>query len=116
MVGFVSERLPKTGVPGHRAHPPGWDSAPPAPWGVPAMGKIADRYLAESLDPAATVAVLESVESTFPAYLERARQADASSLGYRAQDVQDAYDATVSALSSYRGDGARWPATRPPTP
>ena len=104
MVGFVSERLPKTGSLGI-VLTAGVGLGTAGAVGVPAMGKIADRYLAEALDPAATVAVLESVESTFPTYLERAQQADASSLGYRVQDVQDAYDATLSALSAYRETG-----------
>jgi hypothetical protein len=71
--------------------------------GVPAMGKIADRYLAEALPPAETVALLQRAESTLPSYLAQAQSAtDVSSLGYQAEDVQLAIDGTATALAEYR--------------
>lgn len=105
MVGFVSERLPRTGSLGI-VLTAGVGLGTAGAVGVPAMGKVADRYLAEALDPVATVALLESVDETFPGYLERARdQADAAVLGYRARDVQEAYDANRAALAAYRESG-----------
>ena len=104
MVGFVSERMPKTGSLGI-VLTAGVGLGTAGAVGVPAMGKIADRYLAEALDPTATVALLEEVETAFPRYLEEAAGQDAATLGYRAQDVQEAYDATRTALAAYRETG-----------
>jgi putative membrane-bound dehydrogenase-like protein len=104
MVGFVSERLPRTGSLGI-VLTAGVGLGTAGAVGVPAMGKVADRYLAEALDPEATVALLEAVEATFPRYLERARDEDASALGYRASDVEEAYEAGGAALVTYRDTG-----------
>jgi putative membrane-bound dehydrogenase-like protein len=104
MVGFVSERMPKTGSLGI-VLTAGVGLGTAGAVGVPTMGKIADTYLAEALDPSATIALLESVESGFPSYMDRAQGADPSTLGYRARDIQEALDATVVALSAYRTAG-----------
>ena len=105
MVGVVSEKLPKTGSLGI-VLTAGVGLGAAGGVGVPLMGKIADQYLAEALDPARTVALLESVEERFPLYLERAGSAvDVASLGYRDQDVEEALEATRTALSGYRESG-----------
>ena len=65
------------------------------------MGRLADGYLAEALDPAQTVAVLERVEQRFPAYIARAEAiSDERTLGYRPSDVKDALAATRAALAA----------------
>ena len=105
MVGVVSEKLPKTGSLGI-VLTAGVGLGAAGGIGVPLMGKIADQYLAEALDPAPTVALLEAVEQRFPAYVEQAGGAvDVASLGYREQDVVEALEATRTALSGYRDSG-----------
>jgi hypothetical protein len=70
--------------------------------GVPLMGRIADRYLAEALDPARTAAVLQQVVERFPAYVE----GKAGTAGtYRGSVVRDALNAAETALNAYRGTG-----------
>jgi len=106
MVGFVSERMPKTGSLGI-VLTAGIGLGSAGAFGVPLMGKVTDRYLAEALDPAATVALLEQVEASFPAHLERARGAAAAAgVGYRAQDVDEALEAAALALDAYRAGGS----------
>ena len=105
MVGVVSERMPRTGSLGI-VLTAGVGLLTAGGIGVPAMGKIADRYLAEALDPTATVALLESVEARFPSYVDRAAGTDEAALGYRVQDVEEALAATRAALTGYREAGA----------
>src|SRR5688500_1877890 len=63
MVGVVSEKMPKTGSLGI-VLTAGVGLGMSGAVGVPLMGKLADRYLAESL-PAATTSLLERVDGTF---------------------------------------------------
>ena len=64
------------------------------------------RYLADALDPAKTVALLERVDEQFPAYLSRAEATpDERALGYRQSEVGDALAATQAALALYRQTG-----------
>jgi len=104
MVGFVSERMPKTGSLGI-VLTAGIGLGSAGAFGVPLMGKIADGYLADALDPSATVAVLEQAEARLPEHLERARGADAATVGYRVRDVAEAISATTAALEAYRASG-----------
>jgi fucose permease len=105
MVGLVSERLPRTGSLGI-VLTAGIGLGMAGGVGVPLMGRIADRYLAEALDPARTVALLEGVERQFPAHVARGEPGgDVAALGYRPSDVRDALSATQTALSVYRQTG-----------
>lgn len=105
IVGLVSERLPKTGSLGI-VLTAGVGLGAAGAIGVPLMGKVADRYLAEALEPAATVAVLERVEARFPELVARAEAAsDPAQVGYRASDVRDALAAAEAALARYRATG-----------
>jgi hypothetical protein len=73
--------------------------------GVPLMGRLADGYLAEEL-PAEPVTLLQSVDQQVPAWIERARQTtNLSELGYREGEVQDALDATRTALAAHQQTG-----------
>jgi fucose permease len=102
MVGTMAEKLPRTGSLGIVLMG-GVGLGMAGAVGVPGMGKIADRYLAEALPPAETVALLERAESTLPTYLAQAQAStDVASLGYREADVQMAIDETAIALSDYR--------------
>jgi fucose permease len=104
MVGLVSERLPRTGSLGIVLMA-GVGLGMAGAAGVPLMGKIADRYLAEALNPAETVALLERVKAEYPLYVERAQAAQAVGLNYSAADVQEAITTTDTALAKYRTSG-----------
>src|SRR5690606_944373 len=74
--------------------------------GVPLMGSIADRLLADRLQPAETMALLEQVQTTYPQYLQTAQTApDPGALGYVETDVAVALDATDAALDAYNQQG-----------
>jgi fucose permease len=100
MVGLVSERMPKTGSLGIVLMA-GVGLGMAGIAGVPVMGKIADRYLAEALNPDATVALLERVKAEYPAYVDRAA---AGGAGYNVADVNEALAATDTALAEYRAN------------
>jgi fucose permease len=105
MVGLVSERMPKTGSLGIVLMG-GIGLGMAGGAGVPMMGKVADRYLADALKPAETVALLERVSAQYPAYVTRAGSLeDPSQLGYSVADVKEALAATETALSIYRTSG-----------
>ena len=104
IVGLVSERLPKTGSLGI-VLTAGVGLGAAGAIGVPAIGSIADRYLAEALDAPAAITVLEQVEAQFPVYLQQAQAADPAALEYRERDVRDALAATQNALVIYRQQG-----------
>jgi fucose permease len=103
MVGLVSERMPKTGSLGIVLLA-GVGLGMSGIAGVPVMGKIADRYLAEALNPAETIALLERVKAEYPAYVDRAA-GGGSELGYSVQDVKEALAATDTALEQHRANG-----------
>jgi hypothetical protein len=105
MVGSMSERLPRTGSLGIVLMA-GVGLGMAGAVGVPAMGRLTDRFLAENLPPVETIALLERVEAGFPAYLQRAQGATEAQLGYQVRDVQEALDATGAALAAYRADNA----------
>jgi fucose permease len=99
MVGVVSEKMPKTGSLGI-VLTAGMGLGMAGAVGVPLLGKLADRYLAQSL-PAATATVLQQVDQQFPAYVSRAQSAPGqSTLGYREREVADALAATRTALAA----------------
>lgn len=98
MVGSMSERVPKTGSLGIVLMA-GIGLGMSGAVGVPLMGKLADRYLAESL-PANTADVLQRVAAKFPQYIERAQTTnDLSTLGFRPAEVEAALAATKTALA-----------------
>ncbi len=104
MVGSVSERMPRTGSLGI-VLTAGVGLGMSGAIGVPLMGKLADRYLAESL-PAETAEVLRRVYLEFPAYVTRAQAtADLSTLGYRQREVEEAIDVTQRALATRDATG-----------
>lgn len=105
MVGVVSEKLPRTGSLGI-VLTAGMGLGMAGAVGVPLIGKLADRYLAESLPPA-TADVLEQVSAKFPEYIVRAQSAtDQGTLGYREREVADALAATSTALAAQRESGS----------
>jgi hypothetical protein len=69
MVGVVSERVPRTGSLGI-VLTAGIGLGMSGAVGVPLMGRLADRYLAESL-PTSTLGVLQRVDQQFPAHVLR---------------------------------------------
>jgi fucose permease len=103
MVGFVSERMPRTGSLGIVLLA-GVGLGMSGLAGVPGMGKIADHFLAEALEPEQTFALLERVKAEYPAYVDRAA-GGASDLGYNVQDVREALAATDVALETRRTSG-----------
>lgn len=99
MVGVVSERVPRTGSLGI-VLTAGIGLGMSGAVGVPLMGRLADRYLAESL-PGSTLGMLQRVEQQFPAHIARARATtDLSAVGFRANEVEAALAATRAALAA----------------
>ena len=104
MVGVVSEKMPRTGSLGI-VLTAGMGLGMAGAVGVPLLGKLADRYLAQSL-PASTVDVLNQVSMKFPAYIARAKEAkDPAVLGYREREVADALTATQTAIAAQQQTG-----------
>lgn len=105
MVGSMSERLPRTGSLGIVLMG-GVGLGMAGAVGVPLMGSIADRLLADRLQPAETMALLEQVQATYPQYLQAAQiSANPASLGYVESDVTAAINATEAALTAYNQRG-----------
>ena len=104
MVGVVAEKMPRTGSLGI-VLTAGMGLGMAGAVGVPVLGKLADRYLAQSL-PASTAEVLKQVDQTFPGYVARAQaSADPASVGYREREVADALTATRAALAMQQQTG-----------
>lgn len=105
MVGSVNERMPRSGSLGI-VLTAGVGLGTAGAIGVPVMGDIADRYLAEALEPTETVALLEAVEARFPRHLELAATSEESYvLGFPEHHVREALGATRAALTTYRRTG-----------
>ncbi|MBV9878970.1 MAG: hypothetical protein JO180_00660, partial [Gemmatirosa sp.] len=105
MVGTVSEQMPRTGSLGI-VLTAGMGLGMAGAVGVPLMGRLADRYLAQSL-PAATSDVLRRVDERFPAYVARAQATpDLATLGYRPREVEDALAATRAARAEAERTGS----------
>ncbi|HTL06058.1 MAG TPA: PVC-type heme-binding CxxCH protein [Gemmatimonadales bacterium] len=104
MVGTVSEKMPRTGSLGI-VLTAGVGLGMAGAVGVPLMGKLADRYLAESL-PTSTSQVLDKASQLLPSYISRAQAAqDPGALGYRQREVEDALTATTAALNARQQSG-----------
>ena len=99
MVGLVSERLPRTGSLGI-VLTAGIGLGMAGGIGVPLIGRLADGFLAESLDAQQARTILERVDQRFPEYLAAAHRGEGPA---RASDVEDALIATRAALASLRG-------------
>jgi len=111
IVGIVSERLPRTGSLGI-VLTCGVGLAAAGAIGVPGIGLIGDRQLAQYLDAPErrdeAITLLERAEEALPRYVARAEQASVEELrrlGYRASDVERAVTTTRHALSDYRASG-----------
>ena len=104
MVGVVSERVPRTGSLGI-VLTAGVGLGMAGAVGVPLMGRLADRYLAQAL-PESTLGVLQRVDQQFPAHVARAQATtDLASLGFRQREVEDALAATRTALTTHQSTG-----------
>src|SRR5918993_2875199 len=101
MVGLVSERLPRTGSLGI-VLTAGIGLGMAGAVGVPLIGSLADRFLADALDPATATAVLERVEQRFPDHLTAAQR---GATAIDPSDISDALTATRTALVSLRQTG-----------
>ena len=104
MVGVVSERRPRTGSLGI-VLTAGIGLGMAGAVGVPVMGKLADRYLAELL-PEETRVVLMKADAILPTYIAKANATtDLASLGYRLREVEDAMAANRAALAQMKLTG-----------
>lgn len=105
MVGSMSERLPRTGSLGIVLMA-GVGLGTAGAVGIPVMGSVADRLLADRLEPAETMALLEEVQATYPQYLQAAQaSSDPATLGYVEADVAVAIDAANAALEASAAQG-----------
>lgn len=98
MLGFVNERIPKSGALGLGV----MGAAGMAFVGLvttPMMGDIADRYVPNELPTQATVRVLEQTTETFP-------EKKAQVVPDRKPDVQTAIELSENVLKTYRAQGS----------
>ena len=106
IVGLVSERLPKTGSLGI-VLTAGFGLLAAGAVGTPGIGVIADKelsgYLAEERSEV-TLAVLESVEETYPNLIEKAKESSDSieEYGFMSKDMEVALESSKKALKGYR--------------
>lgn len=98
MLGFVNERLPRTGALGMGLMG-GIGMTITGLLTIPVMGDIADRYVPEALPQQETVALLEQTTQTLPQVLTQVPSA-------RRADVQQAITLSERALGTYRSQGA----------
>jgi putative membrane-bound dehydrogenase-like protein len=104
MVGVVAERRPKSGSLGIVLMA-GCGLGMAGAVGVPVMGKLADRYLAEAL-PTSAGRLLQKADSILPTYIAKAQATtDLGSLGYRVAEVEAAYAANRDALAQLKLSG-----------
>ena len=94
MLGFVSERNPKSGALGLGAM--GAVGMLASFFVTPWLGGVADQYGNEQLPVTETVAVFEQVVADFPAL----------ATGTQAADIQGAIDASNGVLTAYQADNA----------
>ena len=97
MLGFVNERIPKSGALGLGLMG-GIGMFTAGVITIPIMGGIADQYVPEQLPDQATVVVLEETVQTFPAQLSQV-------VPDRREDVQEAINLSEEALSYYEAEG-----------
>lgn len=98
MLGFVNERMPKTGALGMGLMG-GTGMVAAGLIAIPIMGDIADQYVPERLPEQETVATLEETVETFPALAATVPTA-------RQRDVEQAITLSQDALSEYESEGA----------
>jgi len=103
MVGVVSEKLPKTGSLGI-VLTAGIGLGMSGLVGVPLMGKLADRYLADAL-PATTLSLLQKADRTLQTYVNPVDNKEILQ-GYRQREVLDALVATRAALAAAEQTGS----------
>lgn len=96
MLGFVSERNPKSGALGLGVM--GAIGMLASFLVTPWLGSIADREGHEMIPEAATVALFQNVVANYPAI--------AASAGTQADDITDVVTTTQAVLDSYEADGA----------
>lgn len=120
MLGFVNERIPRSGALGLGLMG-GIGMAIAGAVTIPIMGDIADQYVPEQLPVQETVAVLTSAVDDLPpllADLPAARQADVENTISLSQNALDAYEAngelsgnaTANALRAITSSGVEIPA------
>jgi hypothetical protein len=105
IVGLVSERLPRTGSLGI-VLTAGVGLGSAGAIGVPLMGKIADTYLARALPAEQTLNVLQQAAERLPAHIAHVESVGSAAAGYRAVDVQQALEATRTALAEQSRTGS----------
>jgi len=109
ILGLVSERLPKTGSLGI-VLTAGFGLLAAGAIGTPGIGAIADKQLGNHLEEArrdVTVAVLESVQVSYPEYITAANAAEdpISEFGFVGSDLETARDSTEKSLTVLESDG-----------
>ena len=118
MLGFVNERIPKSGALGLGLMG-GTGMAIVGLVTIPVMGEIADQYAPDALPNQETVQLMERTVETFPSQLQQMpaeQQADAQAAIDAAQNVIDGYDqgelpgiATANALRAITSSGVESP-------
>lgn len=98
MVGTVSERMPRTGSLGI-VLTAGIGLGMSGLVMQPFMGKLADKYLAESL-PAQTTEFLQRASAKLGEYEARGKSGDAATLGYHVEDITLAKKDVDAAIAS----------------
>lgn len=97
MLGFVNERIPKSGALGMGLMG-GIGMTAAGLIAIPMMGNIADEYVPERLPNQETVALLEQTTETFPALMSGVNPS-------RHDDVTSAINLSEEVLAYYRSEG-----------